>query len=83
MLHESLWPRSILSRAKQNWRAKENLEKSPERGQNVYPDDPRPHKSKSRPSVREQLVVVLIAIGVAIVVTLFAGVVLYLGSMMQ
>jgi hypothetical protein len=49
----------------------------------VYPDDPRQQRLKSKPSVREQILVVLIAIGVAVVVTLFAGAILYINQMMQ
>ena len=48
----------------------------------MYPDDPKPHRFE-KPSAREQILVVLIAVGVAIVVTVFAGVFLYLARSMQ
>ena len=46
----------------------------------MYPDDPRPGRAKR--SGREQVLALLIAIGVAIVVTLFGGVFLYVARMM-
>ncbi len=52
-----------------------------EGGRLVYPDDPRPGRAKR--SGREQVLALLIAIGVAIVVTLFGGVFLYVARMMQ
>jgi hypothetical protein len=49
----------------------------------VYPDDPRPERNRAGGTGREQLLVVLIAIGVAVIVTLFGSVVLYVARLMQ
>jgi hypothetical protein len=49
----------------------------------MYPDDPRPEQNGSRRSGREQLLVILIALGVAVVVTLFGGFFLYIARLMQ
>lgn len=49
----------------------------------MYPDDPRPERDSARGTGREQLLVVLIAIGVAVIVTLFGSVVLYVARLMQ
>ena len=49
----------------------------------MYPDDPRLGRRKTQRSVREQILVVLIAVGVAVVVTLFAGLVLYFAELMK
>jgi len=48
----------------------------------MYPDDPKLNRF-TKPSTREQILVVLIAVGVAVVVTVFAGVFLYLARSMQ
>ena len=47
----------------------------------MYPDDPRPGQRQR--SKGEQFLVILIALGVAVVVTLFGGVVLYVARLMQ
>mgnify|MGYP001162368990 FL=1 len=48
----------------------------------MYPDDPRPDLER-RKTGKEQVVVVLIALGVAVMVTLLGGVLLYVARMLQ
>lgn len=43
----------------------------------MYPEDPRAHRQKRRTSVKEQILVILIAVGVAISVTGLAAAFLY------
>ena len=49
----------------------------------MYPDDPRPSRSRDRRTGREQILMVLMAIGIAIVVTVFGAGFLWFARLMQ
>ena len=50
----------------------------------MYPDDPRKERQHTQPrSLREQILIVLMAVGIALVATLFGGLMLWLGQMFR